>query len=485
MLEVKSERGNSKIALKAGFWYVFSTFLTKGLAFITTPIFARLMTENDYGEFSNFANWQSILLIIFGVEIYNTLSRAYYDYTDEYDQYSSTVTIISFFLIFAAYFVFQLCGNWIYNIVSIPKQFVNLMFFTMLFQACKQIYLTKERTLYRYKTVAIISILSLGIPTVLSVILTAIVPEADRLAGRMYGFYIPYAFIGVYCTAVLLWKGKSFNRKYIKYAFVLAVPLQIHYLTTYLLTSTNTIITKSVLGAETAAAVSITTSITNILVALFQAVTGALTTWVMDKLEQKEYAQVRKCGTVFAGITAVIAIGIMLLGPEAIWIFGSSKYANAAGLIPGLISAVFLQTVATLFTIILTYDKNVVRTAIVTGFVAVVSIAIKALCLASYGIKILPIINMVSFAVIFIANCILVYRAGYGECIDLRAFAMISVSVLAVMISCYFLYNHFAIRCILIGICAATTIITLYKTKNRWMKLLKKRTQNNTNREVR
>ena len=95
----KIERGNTRVALKAGFWYVVSTFFVKGLAFITTPIFARLMTEADYGEFSNYANWQSMLLIIIGVELFNTLSRAYYDYTDEYDGYASSITIASIILL--------------------------------------------------------------------------------------------------------------------------------------------------------------------------------------------------------------------------------------------------------------------------------------------------------------------------------------------------------------------------------------------------
>ena len=91
-------RLSTSLAVKSGIWYVLGTFVTKGLAFLTTPIFARLMSPADYGEFTNFANWQSLLLIIVSAELYNTLSRAYYDYTDDFDQYSSTVTIFGFLL---------------------------------------------------------------------------------------------------------------------------------------------------------------------------------------------------------------------------------------------------------------------------------------------------------------------------------------------------------------------------------------------------
>ena len=63
------KRGNTKLALKSGFWYVLSTVITKGLAFITTPIFARMMNKTDYGEFSNFAYWQSLLVIVVSLEM--------------------------------------------------------------------------------------------------------------------------------------------------------------------------------------------------------------------------------------------------------------------------------------------------------------------------------------------------------------------------------------------------------------------------------
>ena len=90
-----ADRGKTSLALKVGFWYVASTFLAKSLSFITTPIFSRMMSESDYGEFSNFANWFTTLFIVTSVEMFNTLPRAYYDFSDDYDQYNSSVTIAS------------------------------------------------------------------------------------------------------------------------------------------------------------------------------------------------------------------------------------------------------------------------------------------------------------------------------------------------------------------------------------------------------
>lgn len=47
----------SKKALKSGIWYTISNFLSKGIIFLTTPIFTRIMTVSAYGEYSSFITW--------------------------------------------------------------------------------------------------------------------------------------------------------------------------------------------------------------------------------------------------------------------------------------------------------------------------------------------------------------------------------------------------------------------------------------------
>ena len=434
------------------------------------------MTEADYGEFSNYANWQSLLLIIVGAEMYNTLSRAYYDYTDDYDQYASSVTIAGSILTLIFYVIFLVSGSWIYKIVSIPQQFVHILFCTMICQNCKSVFLTKEKTLYRYKSATAISLLSLIVPTLISVVLVVLAPAEQALSARIYGFYVPYALLGLYCAFVLLKRGKAtFKISHVKYSLVLALPLLVHYLTAYLLSSTNTIITKNTLGAETAAVVSITTSIMNILTMLFQAITGALTTWLMDQLEQKKISAVRRCSVIFTAAVAVVSVAVILMAPEVVLILGGSKYTDAIPLIPTLTVAAFFQITTTFFTIILTYDKSITKTAIYTSAVAVLSIVAKVLLMPKYGYHALPIINIAAFAFLFVVSWILTRKCGYGKCANIKVMALISVFVTASMALGYVLYEHTIIRYAIIAVCAVASVVVLYKTRGIWIKLIRKK----------
>ncbi len=468
----QEKRGSTKLALKAGLWYVISTFLVKGLSFITTPIFSRLLSKEDYGEFSNFASWQVLLIIITGAELYNTVARAYYDFKEDFDKYVSSVTIASMALTLICYGIFLACGSWIYSVVTIPPMYVHVLFLVLMFNSCKQIYMAKERTLYRYKSVAAISMVNLLVPTLVAVILVVLAPVEDRLSARIFGFYIPSAVIGMGCTVVLL-KGKSFNWKHVRYAMALSLPLLLHYFTAHLLTSSNTIVTKITLGAQTVSTVSIASSAIHVLTILLQAVSGALTTWLMDNLEQKKDRTARKGILLYVSGISAVSIGVILLAPELIWILGGTKYANSVQLMPGMVMAVLIQSVTTVFTIILTYQKKVVKTAIFTTLVSLGSVAAKFLLLPLAGVQMIPIINIVAFGVLFVINYFLIRRNGVGKVVNMAGICGILGIVCLVMVGSYFLYENTFVRYGFIGAIAVAALVLLYKYREQVKRFVK------------
>ncbi len=471
----QQQRGSAGLAIKAGFWYVLSTFLVKALSFITTPIFSRLMNEADYGEFANFASWEVTLLIITGAELYNTVSRAYYDFKEDFDSYVSTVTVASCGITVVLYLVFLGGWDWISKVVAIPREYLHIMFFVLMFNACKQIFMTRERTLYRYKAVAAISVVNLLIPTLVAVALVVLSPLSARLGARIYGFYVPSALVGLVCALVVLKRGKSFKLKYCKYAFALSLPLLAHYLTAHLLTSSNTFVTKNVLGAAAVAMVSIASSSNHILTLLLQAVSGAVTTWLMDNLDAQKISVVRKGTLIYTAGIAAVAVGVMLLAPEIIWVLGGAKYKAAVWLMPGMAMSALVQSATTIFTIILTYNKSVVKTAAYTSAVAVLTVAAKFLLLPVLGVYSLPFINIAAFAVLFIINYILVRRAGYGKYINLKAMGAVLLLAAGAMAASYLLYKNTLLRYAVIAAIALAALAVAIKYKAEIMKFIKKK----------
>ena len=52
------------IAAKAAFWFMVCSFLQKGMSIITTPVFTRLLSTEQYGQFTVYSSWLNILTVI-------------------------------------------------------------------------------------------------------------------------------------------------------------------------------------------------------------------------------------------------------------------------------------------------------------------------------------------------------------------------------------------------------------------------------------
>ena len=55
---------------KAMIWYTFSNVLIKSVALLSTPVFTRLMTTSEFGKFTIFQSWLSILVIITSLNMF-------------------------------------------------------------------------------------------------------------------------------------------------------------------------------------------------------------------------------------------------------------------------------------------------------------------------------------------------------------------------------------------------------------------------------
>ena len=93
--------------LKATVWYTLSSFLLKGIGFLTTPIFSRILSTEEYGIVNNFNAWLAIVTVIGSLCLSASLIRARFEYEGDLDSYvktnlffgSSITILLSMFLL--------------------------------------------------------------------------------------------------------------------------------------------------------------------------------------------------------------------------------------------------------------------------------------------------------------------------------------------------------------------------------------------------
>ena len=65
----KEEMGKS--AVKAGLWYTIGNIALKGCAFLTLPVFTRLLSTSDFGVYNAYIAYEQIFTAILGVGFTN------------------------------------------------------------------------------------------------------------------------------------------------------------------------------------------------------------------------------------------------------------------------------------------------------------------------------------------------------------------------------------------------------------------------------
>ena len=64
-----------RLAVRAGFWYILSSVLIRLVSLITTPLFTRLLTTQEYGAAGTFQSWCSLLLTVFSLNLMSSCSE--------------------------------------------------------------------------------------------------------------------------------------------------------------------------------------------------------------------------------------------------------------------------------------------------------------------------------------------------------------------------------------------------------------------------
>ena len=74
--KLKTKYFSLSVAVRAAVWFTFCNLLQKGITMISMPIFTRLLTTEQYGEFTVYQSWYSIINIIVTFNLSGTNSVA-------------------------------------------------------------------------------------------------------------------------------------------------------------------------------------------------------------------------------------------------------------------------------------------------------------------------------------------------------------------------------------------------------------------------
>jgi O-antigen/teichoic acid export membrane protein len=192
--------------LKVGSLYLISNLFNNGIAFLTVPIFTRILSTYDYGIINTYSSWVGILSMILGMTLHMAIRAAFIDYEEKIDNFMSSITFLT--LISTMSISFLIITTIIVTKINIQLTLVVLCLvqgFSSAIIANYSIYLMMK---YKYKARSLLLILPNLITTITSIVAILYIFESNKYLGKIIPSSI-VSFIFAFILLVLIFKKKN------------------------------------------------------------------------------------------------------------------------------------------------------------------------------------------------------------------------------------------------------------------------------------
>lgn len=336
---------NMPVQVKASVWFLVCSFLQKGISVITTPIFTRLLSTAEYGQYNVFQSWMGIATIFVSMNLSaGVYTQGLVKYEEERAVFSSSLQGLTTILVAVwtvVYLLFQNFWNSFFSLTTVQMLCMLVMIWT---SAAFGFWASEQRVLYRYKGLVFVTlVVSLAKPF-LEILF--VVHAHDKVTARILGMVLVelIGYIGLYIAQ--MWRGRKFySAQFWKYALRFNLPLIPHYLSQTVLNSADRIMIKRMTGDSNAGIYSLAYSLALIMTLLNGALTQTINPWIYQKIKATQYDEIAPVAYISLIMIAGANLLLIAFAPEAVAVFAPKSYYEAIYVIPPVaMSAYFIYS---------------------------------------------------------------------------------------------------------------------------------------------
>ena len=373
------------VQIKASFWFLICAFLQRGISLITTPVFTRLLSTAEYGQYSVFNSWLSIVTVFVSLNLYSGVYvQGLVKFEDNKKAFASSLqglclTLVAVWMV--VYLLFQDFWNGLFELTTVQMLAMLIMIWT---SSVFSFWSVEQMVNSKYQILVLVTLLVSLIKPILGILL--VIYAEDKVTARILGIllvemvaYTPFFFLQMR-------RGKQFySGKFWKYALGFNIPLLPHYLSMTVLNSADRIMIGRMVGESEAGIYNLAYSISMIMMMFNTALMQTIEPWLYRKIKVKKVADISKVAYPAFLLIAGVNIMLMFFAPEVIKMFAPVEYADAIWIIPPVAMSVFFMFLYTFFAVFEFYYEKTKYITLATMIGAVVNILLNAIFIDIFG----------------------------------------------------------------------------------------------------
>lgn len=468
---IKTKYFSLNIGLRAGIWFTICNLMQKGITMITMPIFTHLLTTEQYGVFTLYQSWYSIVSIIVtlnlsGSLIYNGMAK----YENRRNEFISSMQGLSMLVTVAFFFVYLLAMDFWEKLFDLSSVFILTMFAQLLFEPAYLFWAQKQRYEYRYKSLVAVTIMVSVMSPVLGVI--AVISTDYKAQARVISFALVQMCVGLVFFIIQTIKGKKlFVKDFWKFALAFNLPLIPHYLSQIVLGQSDRIMIAKMIGKSDAAIYGVSYNIATVITLFVNSINSSFVPFLYESIKKKNFSDIKKTANVLCLFMASIICVFMLFGPEAIRIFSTDEYIKAKWIFPPVAASVFFTFIYLLYINIEFYFEKTKFVMLVSVLGASLNVILNSFFIKEYGFIAAGYTTVFCY-ILFALGHYMLYRMLLKKnnieqkIFDSKKILIYSAIVIAFMIISTLLYKFNPVRYALIAVIAVIAMINYKKIIN-------------------
>jgi len=462
------------IEARASVAYTICSILQQGVSFITLPLFTRLLTTEEYGQYSLYSSWAAIIAIFITLNLpYGSFMTAMVKYREERDRYIASIQGI-FLLLGGIFLVIYLPFQFLWNkLFDLPTAIILIMVVEIIANAALQCWTGRKRYEFKYISVIIVTILVSIVAPVTAYIF--VINSGQKGFARIIGYALINILFGGYLLLYNFVKGKTaYSKEFWKYALSFNLPLIVYYLSQVAFNQTDRIMINHYCGTGKVALYGVAHSLGMLLTFVLNAINNSYVPWFYEKISDGKQRDNRKIACYIAVLMAFLLMGVVSLAPEIILLLAGKAYSEAVWIVPPVALSVLLLFYAQLFINVEFYYEEKKLLIYASVGAAIVNIILNSILIPNISYIAAGYTTMISYILFAVSNYLAMKRVlkKHNKENDMYHMGGLILTFIGFMILCMLAMSLYQLPMFRYGIIAAVLLGVVLNYK-RIIKILK------------
>ena len=385
--------------VKAGVLYIVGQVVGQAVVLLSTPLFTRMMSTEDWGIVNTYAAWALIVNAVIGLNLHISVRNAFTDMRDQVDEFSSSVLCLSLL-------AFAIISALILAVVNlVGAQEYRLLAFFLVIHAYSQFvvnfYSAKLAMEFGYKMRTFLLIGPNMLHTLLSLLFVLYLPW-EKYNSKVFGNMLGYLVFGIFSFAVIYLRGRTaFRWDYWKYALAISIPAIGYSLADLVLMQCDRIMITAFDGASATAIYSTAHNIGSILWIISTGTGSAWMPWFYRQMDKGDTQKIQPAANYYMALLTIMALGLVMISPELLMLLTPSEYWSGKTYMAPFVIMSYLMFLYSFPMNLEFYYKKTKLIAWNTFVTSAVNLVLNYIFIRRFGAVAAAYTTMVSYALLF------------------------------------------------------------------------------------